>query len=260
MKTLIAIPSRIGSTRLANKAILDINGLSMIRRVVRQAKIASAKLNADLIVATDSDLIKNEVDKEDVRSIYADNVKKTGTDAIFNAITKFTKSIEDYDCIINVQGDVPNIDPDIIIKTANVLKLVPQADIATTCCVCDPSQVSTPSVVKACLSFDNNFVNKINLNAKDDEFAKIAHAVYFSRNPIPHKSINFYEHIGIYAYRPKALKMFVDLDQGTIEKLESLEQLRAIENGMKIFSCLTKSKPISVDTQSDIEYAREMIF
>lgn len=264
MKIAIIIPSRLGSTRLANKAIADINGKTMIQRVIMQCKKSTICSQDDIILATDDAKIAQYAQQENIKYIITDSKIKTGTDRIYNALLQIDPSFTKYDFVVNVQGDVPNIDPAIIDDTINILQNIPQADIATAVCHCNQSDIVKTSVVKAVLSFKNNFVSQYNVK-KTDIYDKIANAIYFSRNCVPHfvkssQGNNIYEHIGIYAYRVSSLQKFVNLQSGELEECESLEQLRALENGMKIFASVAKSKPISIDTPEDLENARRIIY
>jgi len=253
MSSVIIIPSRLGSTRLANKALADINGLSMIERVIKQCQqAAGSNTFADIFVATDDETIAQKSQNCGVQAIMTDSNIKTGTDRIYQALLQIDPKFSKYENIINVQGDVPNIDPSIIVSALHLLQNVKQADISTACCPCKAEDVLLPNVVKAVLSFENNLTTPLNN-------PNIAHAVYFTRNPAPYNANIFYEHIGIYGYRVSSLRKFVDLPQTSLEKMESLEQLRAIENSMKIFATITNKKPISIDTPADLEKARKLI-
>jgi 3-deoxy-manno-octulosonate cytidylyltransferase (CMP-KDO synthetase) len=245
MKGIIIVPSRLGSTRLANKALADINGKTMIARVLESCLLACNLSGLDLLLATDNDIIAKQAIGLGVNYQMTPSELKTGSDRIFEAL-KLQNTLSKYDVVINVQGDVPNIEPELIIKTAEVLNLVSKADISTAFYKIDASKAQNPNVVKPVLSFCN-------------ELKDVAKALYFTRSLCPHNAPWYYEHIGIYAYRTAALQKFVSLAQTSLEKCESLEQLRAIENSMQIYGHITEHKPISVDTQDDLEHARLFI-
>jgi 3-deoxy-manno-octulosonate cytidylyltransferase (CMP-KDO synthetase) len=235
-KTLIMIPARLGSTRFPNKPLADINGKTMIVRVCEQA----AKIkNAEIIVACSEIEVKTEVEKAGFRAIMTDPNLPSGTDRINAALKEVNSSA---DLIVNLQGDLPNIDPSVIKDTIEVLEIDSKTDIATAVVEIDEDRVrDDPNVVKAVVNFSEN--------------QKISTAHYFSRLPVPYNAPKHYEHIGIYVYRKKALEKFVSLSESYFEKYEKLEQLRAIENGMKISACLIDNdlKPVSVDTKEDLE-------
>ncbi|MDA7705452.1 3-deoxy-manno-octulosonate cytidylyltransferase [Rickettsiales bacterium] len=241
MRFLTIIPARLASTRLPNKPLADICGKKMIQRVYEQ----SCKANlGQSYVACDSDEVKNLIENIGGKAILTDPDLPSGTDRIYQALQKIPNR-DDFDFIVNLQGDLPIIDPEIIEKTANLIANS-SFDIATIAVKIDnENDINDPNIVKVAIA---------NLSKDGGK------ALYFSRSAIPHnKDGNFYEHIGIYVYKRSALEKFVQLEVSNLEKLEKLEQLRALENNMTIGVAIADSKPISIDTKSDLQKATEYL-
>ena len=236
-KVIIIIPARLASTRLPNKPLAMIEGKTMIQRVYEQALKANL---GEVIIATDGEKIANEIKKFGGKYILTNPDLQSGTDRIYSAY-KLLK--QDFDIIVNVQGDLPNIDPNVISECVN-LALENDCDIATVASkISDISEINNPNVVKIAL-------------------AQNGLALYFSRSAIPFsKNINddYFHHIGIYAYKKNALEKFINLMPSPLEKRESLEQLRALENGMKIAVKIVNAHPLSVDTQEDLDKVINLI-
>ena len=236
-KVIIIIPARLASTRLPNKPLAMIDGKTMIQRVYEQALKANL---GEVFIATDGLEIGNEVKKFGGNYILTNPDLQSGTDRIYSAY-KLLK--EDFDIIVNVQGDLPNIDPKVITECTN-LALESDCDIATVASkITDISEINNPNVVKIAL-------------------AQNGLALYFSRSAIPFsKNINddYFHHIGIYAYKKNALEKFINLTPSPLEKRESLEQLRALENDMKIAVKIVDAHPLSVDTQEDLDKVINLI-
>ncbi len=240
-KVLTIIPVRLASTRLPNKPLADICGKSMIQRVYEQA------LKADLgevVIACDGEEIAAEVKKFGGKFVLTDPNLPSGTDRIYAAYQSFA---QDFEIILNLQGDLPNIDPQVIRAAADAA-LQHDCDIATVASkIKNESEISNPNVVKIAIAFKEKNLGK---------------ALYFSRCPIPFSKTtdaDFYHHIGIYAYKKSALEKFVNLAPSTLELRESLEQLRALENDMKIFVKIVEAHPLSVDTKEDLEVVKKLI-
>lgn len=241
-KALIIIPVRLASTRLPNKPLADICGKSMIQRVYEQALAADI---GDVLIACDGEKIANEVKNFGGKFVITDPDLPSGTDRIYAAYkASFNSQAE---VIINLQGDLPNIDPQVI-RSAVKAALQSGCDISTVASkIIDESEITNPNVVKIAISF------------KEEKTGK---ALYFSRCAIPFSKNNeadFYHHIGIYAYKVTALEKFVNLAPSELEKRESLEQLRALENDMNIFVTIVDAHPLSVDTQEDLEIVTQLI-
>jgi 3-deoxy-manno-octulosonate cytidylyltransferase (CMP-KDO synthetase) len=236
-KILTIIPVRLASTRLPGKPLADICGKSMIERVYNQALKANL---GDVVIACDGQEIAKEAEKIGAKFVITNPNLPSGTDRIFAAYQNLNKK---YSIIVNLQGDLPNIDPSVIIAAANAAKN-PHCDIATVASkITNFSEINNQNVVKIAMT-------------------KTGRALYFSRSAIPYSKNNeddYFHHIGIYAYKTDALEKFVSLQPSNLEKRESLEQLRAIENDMKIFVEVVDAHPLSVDTKEDLEIIRNLI-
>ena len=242
MKTCIIIPARLASSRLPSKVLADINGKPMILHVFNNCVKANC---GDVFVATDSEDVKFIIEKAGGKAILTNPDLPSGTDRIHAALSIIDAEKTIYSHVINVQGDVPNISSEVISKTYSLL-LKAKADITTPITlITDEAKKNKANVVKAIVSFKGN------------DFGK---ALYFTRSLAPSGEGNVYEHIGLYAYTRNALEKFVSSKPSTLEKRESLEQLRALENDMSIFVQLVDFTPISVDVMEDLENARKVIF
>jgi len=232
------IPARYASSRFPGKPLVDILGKSMIQRVYEQAK-KSGKLN-DVIVATDDERISTHVKAFGGQVVMTEPNHPSGTDRCFEALKKSGK---EYTYIINIQGDEPFIDPSQIDLLAGVCD--GKTELATLMIPVDSHEVL----------FDTGEV-KITMNNKHE-------ALYFSREVIPHikgvdkkewhKHFPYYRHVGMYAYRADVLKQITTLAPSSLEKAESLEQLRWLENGFKIKLAITDFDSHCIDTPEDIE-------
>lgn len=239
MKIVGLIPARYASTRFPAKPLVDIAGKSMIQRVYEQAK-KSTFLN-HVVVATDHEQIFEHVKAfGDVCMTREDHV--SGTDRCYEALTLQT---DKYDYVINIQGDEPFIQPEQIDLLAEKLNGI--TEIATLIKAIDNTEVLfNPNIVKVV----------INQNQE---------ALYFSRSPIPHirntpepawtSKHTFYKHIGMYAYRTDILEELTKLPVSSLEKAESLEQLRWLENGFRISVATSSTETIGIDTPEDLEKA-----
>lgn len=240
-KALIVIPARLASTRLPNKVLADIHGIPMIVRVWQQAVKANI---GPVIVACCGPEIRRVIEAAGGVAIETDPDFISGTDRVVAALNIYDPE-EKYKYVVNLQGDLPIVNPDDV-----RLALKPlgdgQVDIASLCCeITNPEEITNPNVVKVAAGF-----------WKNRDGAEIARAVYFSRQPIPANAIKYYHHIGIYAYTRSALNIYVQLPASYLELTEKLEQLRALENGMRFDMVLVDSIPQSVDTAEDLEVVR----
>lgn len=240
-KVAIVIPARLASTRLPNKPLVDILGKSMIERVYQKAVQANI---GPVFVACDGEEIADCVKKFGGKFVITNPDLPSGTDRIHAAVHHIK---EHFDVIVNVQGDLPNINPEVIQAAADAA-LHHSCNIATVAAkIKDRSEITNPNVVKVAVAFDED---------------NCGEALYFSRAPIPYSKDNageYFHHIGIYAYKKTALDRFVMLSPSKLEKRESLEQLRALENGMKIVVKLVDAHPLSVDTKEDLEIVTKQI-
>ena len=241
-KPIIIIPARLKATRLPDKPLADILGKPMIVWVMERA--LAANLGPVVIACAEAE-IKNAVEKAGGRAVLTDPDHPSGSDRIFEALNKVDPNGE-YDTVINVQGDLPTIDPAIIKAALKPLIDNPATDIATLIAEIKLEEEKTnPKVVKAIVGLQPGQL--------------IAPALYFTRATAPTGDGPLYHHIGLYAYRRAALARFIELPQGVLEKRERLEQLRALENGMRIDAHLVDTVPLGVDTMDDLNRARAML-
>lgn len=241
-KILTIIPVRLASTRLPNKPLAEIHGKSMIRRVYEQAVAAGV---GEVLIACDGKEIAHEIKSFGGNFVITDPNLPSGTDRIYAAFKKHHD--QDFDVVLNLQGDLPNIDPKVIRAAADAA-LNHDCDIATVASkITNRSEIINPNVVKIAIAFKEK---------------NLGTALYFSRSAIPHSKDNsgeYFHHIGIYAYKKAALEKFVKLAPSELEKRESLEQLRALENDMKICVKIVEAHPLSVDTKEDLEVVSKLI-
>jgi 3-deoxy-manno-octulosonate cytidylyltransferase (CMP-KDO synthetase) len=235
---LIIIPSRLGATRLPKKPLADIAGEPMIVHVWRRAVAAEA---GEVVVATDAVEIAAAIEAVGGKAVLTSASHQSGSDRIFEAVQKLD-SAGNADIIVNVQGDQPVLDPALI--HACVAPLAdPAVDIATLATqIREPSDALEPSVVKVI--------------ATPSGAAGTMRALYFTRSAAPYGPGPLYHHIGLYAYRRAALARFVSLPPSPLELREKLEQLRALEAGMRIDVKTVDCMPMSVDTPADLERVR----
>jgi len=232
-KTLILIPSRMAATRLPGKPLLKINNLSIISHVFKRAEEASV---GEVVVATEDPEILADVLKNGGRAILTSSDHKTGTDRVFEAYREL--NIKNVDYIINLQGDEPDISKDDIIKLNNLM-INNESEIGTLA-----AKIQSVKILN-----DTNVVKVI--TEKKLEENNFSRALNFTRKNLSADNQNIYHHIGIYAYKVNILEKFVSLEQTNNEKENKLEQLRALDNKLKINITLAKSSPIGVDTKED---------
>lgn len=241
MKTLIIIPARMGSTRLPGKALVDIEGKPMIVRVMEQAKKSKIP---DIFVACDGDEIAEIVENAGGKAIITDPNLPSGTDRIYKALIQI-ENYEQYDGILNIQGDLPLIDPKLVNLMGEKLENS-QLDIVTPVVkIHQEEERSSDAVVKVATHIDPE--------------TKTGRALYFSRNIIPWGEGDLYHHVGLYGYRREILERFVQLPISPLEQREKLEQLRALENGMSIEAVEVDEAPWGVDRMEDLEIVRRFI-
>ena len=232
-KTLILIPARMAATRLPGKPLLKINNLSIISHVFKNAEAANI---GEVVVATEDKEILKDVLKNGGKAILTGSEHKTGTDRIFEAYKKL--DLKNIDYILNLQGDEPNINKDDIVNLNNLM-IKNNAEIGTLAAkIQDDKMLDNKNVVKV---ITENNLKKNNL----------IRAIVFTRENLSKMNKNIYHHIGIYSYKVSMLKKFVSLDQTKNEKENKLEQLRAIDNKLKIYVALASSSPIGIDTKED---------
>lgn len=238
-KTAIIIPARYGSSRLEGKPLLKVLGKSIIQWVYEKAQ--KSKLADMIIVATDDKRIFNEVKSFGGEVEMTSTEHKCGSDRIMEVVSRHPE----ISFICNLQGDEPLIEPDSIDDVIKNVKEDDKADISTLIRVLtDEEEINNPNLVK-CVTDNNGF------------------ALYFSRSKIPFERnsgiATFYGHLGIYGYKRAALEAMTTLAQTPLEKTESLEQLRALENGMKIKTSVVNFVPVGIDTKDDLEKFKQIV-
>jgi len=240
-QTVVLIPARMASTRLPGKPLADIAGLPMIVQVWRRAMAAGI---GPVHVACAEPEIAAAVRAAGGLAVETDPNHPSGSDRIAEALARIDPDRR-FGVVVNLQGDLPTIDPAIVRAVAAPLA-DPSIDIATLVTeITDPAEATNPNVVKAVVAFAPG--------------ADTGPALYFSRNAVPAGSGPLWHHIGIYAYRRDALAQFVALPPGVLEQREKLEQLRALEAGMRIAAVRVDTLPLGVDTPADLARARAIL-
>lgn len=241
MTPIILIPARLGSTRLPDKMLADIAGLPMIVHVLNRAREAGL---GPVAVACGEPAIAEAVRAAGGNAVLTDPDLPSGSDRIFAALNTLDPD-QNHDIVINLQGDLPSIDPSYLATVLLPLR-EPGYDIATLVApITTPEEAAAPSVVKCACAFGAD--------------QPIAPALYFSRNPVPSGEGPLWHHIGIYAYRRAALARFVALPPSALEQREKLEQLRALEAGMRIGAARVPTAPFGVDTPADLTHTRKIL-
>jgi len=247
MKAIGIIPARYASSRFPGKPLAEIGGIPMIIRVLNQAQ--QCTLLDDLYVATDDERIANLVLERGGKAILTSSAHPTGTDRLLEVATK----LPDFDIYLNIQGDEPFLNPQVPDELIRALQQDPQAEIATPVCLMTQTEkLFSPHVVKVVRN-------------------QQAHALYFSRQPIPflrevvdqNEWISrhpYYQHIGVYAFRKSALEKIAEMKPSILEQAESLEQLRWLEGGLNIITCTTTEPGPAVDTPEDLQRIEKEYF
>ena len=240
-KVVVVIPARYGATRLPGKPLVSLAGKPMIQRVYERAKLA--KTPDRVIVATDDERILRAVEAfgGEARMTRADH--RTGTERVAEVAAHV-----EGDVFVNVQGDEPLLDPAAVDTAVNALLEEPRADVATVATpIKTPADIMDPNVVKTVLDFDGN-------------------ALYFSRAPIPWVrdiatkiQIRHLKHLGLYVFQRDALLDYPTLPQGELERIEQLEQLRWMENGVKIRVAEVEHDAVSVDVPEDVARVEKLL-
>ena len=238
--TIVMVPARMASTRLPGKPLADIAGLPMIVQVMRRAEEADV---GRVIVATDTQEVADAVLAHGGEAVMTSSEHISGSDRIWEALEKIDPN-ENTETIVNVQGDLPTID-----KNAIRASLIPLANeevalstLATE--ITEEDERTNPNVVKL---------------VGTQSAPNCLRALYFSRATAPYGDGPLYHHIGLYAWRRSALKRFVSLPPSPLELREKLEQLRALEDGMRVDAALVDTVPLGVDTPADLERARAVL-
>lgn len=241
LNPIVVVPARMASTRLPGKPLADIHGAPMIVHVWRRATEAEV---GPVVVACAEPEIAEAVEKAGGRAVLTRPDHPSGSDRIFEALERVDPEGR-YDAVVNLQGDLPTLDPALVRAALEPLR-DGGVDIATLVAEITVEEERTdPNVVKAAVGLAHG--------------QRIGRALYFSRSTVPWGEGPLYHHIGLYAYRRDALERFVALDPGILERRERLEQLRALEHGMRIDAALVDTVPLGVDTPADLERARRLL-
>jgi len=240
-QTLIVIPARMQANRLPGKPLADICGEPMIVHVLRRAQESGA---GRVIVATDANEVRDAVEQAGGEVVMTRPTHESGTDRVHEAV----EAIDDQgacDILVNLQGDLPTLDPALIGACIAPLDNA-GVDIATLAAeITDAEERTDPHVVKVVATAPGD--------------GGVLRALYFTRATAPYGDGPLYHHIGLYAFRRAALDRFVALPRSELEKREKLEQLRALEAGMRIDVGLVDTVPVGVDTPADLERARMLL-
>lgn len=239
---IVVIPARLASSRLPNKVLADIHGEPMIVHVWRRAVAAAV---GPVVVACAEAEVAAAVEAAGGRAVLTRPEHPSGSDRIFEALGRLDPGAA-HDVVINVQGDLPTLDP-AVLRAVLAPLADPAVDVATLAAeIGEAAERGNPNVVKAAAVFTPG--------------RRSARALYFSRSPVPWPGpaddLPLYHHIGLYAYRRAALERFVALPRGPLEARERLEQLRALEAGLRIDVALVDTVPLGVDTPADLDRAR----
>ncbi len=242
---IVLIPARLASRRLPDKPLADIHGAPMIAHVWRRAVEAEV---GPVVVACAEAAIAEAVTAAGGRAVLTRPDHPSGSDRIFEALQAVDPDAK-HDAVVNLQGDLPTIAP-AAIHAAFRLLADPAVDIGTLAAeIRDPAERRDPNVVKAAVAFAPG--------------RRIARALYFSRAPVPwageEGDAPLYHHIGLYVFRRAALERFIGLPRAPLEERERLEQLRALEAGLRIDVALVDTVPLGVDTPADLARARDLM-
>ena len=240
-KVVVVIPARYGATRLPGKPLVQLAGKPMIQRVYERAKLA--KTASRVIVATEDDRIRQAVEAFGGEARMTRPDHRTGTERVAEVAAHV-----DGDVFVNVQGDEPLLDPVAVDTAVNAILEEPRADVATVATpIKTPTDIMDPNVVKTVLDFDGN-------------------ALYFSRAPIPWVrdiagkiQVRHLKHLGLYVFQREALLEYPTLPQGELERIEQLEQLRWMENGVKIRVAEVEHDAVSVDVPEDVARVEKLL-
>ncbi len=240
-RPIVMVPARLAASRLPDKPLADIHGTPMIVHCLRRG------LEADIgpvVVACADGAIAAAVEAAGGTAVLTDPALPSGSDRAHAALQLYDPDGR-HDAVINLQGDLPTIEP-AAIKAAFAVLTNDAVDIGTLAAVIhEPAELTDPSVVKAVISLPAG--------------ATVGRGLYFTRVTAPSGEGDHYHHIGLYAFRRTALERFVALPRGPLEVRERLEQLRALEAGMRIDVALVDTVPLGVDTPADLAWARELL-
>ena len=240
-RAIVAIPARLAATRFPDKPLADLGGRAMILHVLDRAREADI---GPVIVACGDRAIAAAVEADGGLAVMTDPDLPSGSDRVYEAVERFDPERR-FDLVVNLQGDLPTVDPATIRATVAPLA-DPGVDIATAAAVITRDEErADPNVVKAVVEFPPG--------------ATVGRALYFTRVPAPAGDGPLLHHIGLYTFRREALAKFVALPPAALERRERLEQLRALAAGMRVEVALVDSVPLGVDTPADLERARTLL-
>jgi 3-deoxy-manno-octulosonate cytidylyltransferase (CMP-KDO synthetase) len=240
-RAIVIIPARMASSRLPGKPLADIEGTPMVIHVLRRAEAAAV---GPVVVATAEAEIADAVSAAGGRAVATRPDHPSGSDRAYEALQSVDPEAA-FEAAINLQGDLPAIEPEAIRAVLEPLS-DPAVDIATLAApIVEPGERHDANVVKAVLALEPG--------------AKVGRALYFSRAAVPAGEGPLYHHIGIYAFRRSALADYVALPPSPLERRENLEQLRALEAGMRIDAALVDTVPLGVDTPADLARIRAIM-
>lgn len=237
------VPARYGSTRFPGKPLVPIAGIPLLQRVIEQ--IRKAKGLHRVLVATDHVEIQNLCEKNKIDFAMTDSSLASGTDRIYQAALKSNAKLQADDVVINIQGDEPLIPPQWIERMIQFFKENPQVEILTLAHPLSDEELQNPNSVKVVINSQNQ-------------------GLYFSRFPIPHSREKMFsplsmKHVGIYGYRWKALEKFCHAPISSLERAESLEQLRALDMGMSIYVLKVEGAIQGVDVPEDVQKVEQIL-
>lgn len=239
--TLIVIPARMQATRLPGKPMADIAGEPMIVHVWRRAHAAG---RGRVVVATDTEEIRDAIRSVGGEAVMTRVEHASGSDRVYEAVNKVDPDSE-AEYIVNLQGDLPTLEPQLVDACVAPLRSKGPHIVTLAAEIKEESERDNPNIVKVV--------------ATPTGLPNLLRALYFTRAAAPHGEGPLYHHIGIYAYRRSALERFVALRPSPLEQRERLEQLRALEDGMRIDVAIVDTVPLGVDTPADLERARQLL-
>ena len=243
LSPVIIIPARMAASRLPGKPLADIAGKPMIQHVLERAMAADI---APVWVATDDDAIIEAVRAAGGNAVKTRADHPSGSDRTFEAVERIDPDRQ-FDVILNLQGDLPELDP-MIPATLLATAARSQAALSTLVTTADDEEAARPQIVKAVVSWQDGTSDP-----------RIGTALYFSRAPVPTGDAPKYHHIGVYGWRREALARFVELPPSPLEMAEKLEQLRALEAGMTVAVAEIDAAPAGVDTEDDLAATRHRL-
>jgi 3-deoxy-manno-octulosonate cytidylyltransferase (CMP-KDO synthetase) len=247
LNPVVIIPARLAATRFPDKPLADIHGVPMIVQVLRRAMEADI---GPVLIACGDRAIADAVETAGGHAVMTDPDHPSGSDRVHEALSVFDPDGA-HDAVVNIQGDLPTIDPAVIAAVLDPFAAA-AVDMTTLAVeITEPRERTDPNVVKAVIALPQD---------GGTNGGKIGRALYFSRATVPAVPDGpHYHHIGLYGFRRAALDRFVALPPGRLEVLERLEQLRALEAGMRIDVALVDTVPLGVDTPADLDRARALL-